>query len=237
MRSFIKGALFGVFSSVMVAAPNMVLGQDLIPAKRFVISENTDMPGGDIASIFDTTLEACQRACVTNDKCEAFTFNTRNGSCFPKSAKGAPVVFEGAYSGYVIAAAPGVQDLAKTRRAELLTFVQDWELAAITRQADGLANAHVTNNFTADEHQAAARDAENRGDTFAAGRYMGAALNLTDASADWAEYARILLASSQFDSQQQASLLESAYLASVNAYLRANNKPMQIGRASCRERV
>ena len=227
MRNSILGALFLVFSGFALAAPGIVLAQDLIPAKRFVISENTDIPGGDIVSIFDTTLEACERACITNDKCEAFTFNTRNGSCFPKSSKGDPAAFEGAYSGYVIAAATGVQDRAKLRRAELALFVQDWELSGITQQADFLGNAHITNNFTAQEHLTAARDAEKRGDAFAAGRYVGAALNLTDSSADWAEYARLLLVASQFDSNQQRSMLEQSYLAAVNAYLRADSKPAQ----------
>jgi len=227
MRTVIKGALFGLFAAIAVAVGGIAPAQDLIPAKRFAISENTDIPGGDIASIFDTTLEACQRACITNARCEAFTFNTRNGSCFPKSAKGEPVAFEGAYSGYVIKAAPGVQARAAARRADLLAFVQDWELAGITEQANFLGNAHITNGFTADEHLAAARDAENRGDAASAARFVGAALNLTDASADWAEYARLLLAAGQISSDQQRGYLEKSYVAAVNAYLRADGKPAQ----------
>ena len=227
MRSFVKGALFGVFAGLMSAAPGVAPAQDLVPAKRFVISENTDLPGGDIASIFDTTLEACERACITNTNCEAFTFNTRNGSCFPKSAKSTPAIFDGAFSGYVIAAAPGVEDRAKARRQDLLTFVQDWELAGITQQADFLGNAHITNDFTAEDHLAAARDAEKRGDTVTASRFVGAALNLTDSSADWTEYARLLLAAGQVSSDQQRAYLEQSYLAAVNAYLRADSKPAQ----------
>ena len=226
-RNILKTALLGVFSGFIVAAPSGVSAQDLIPAKRFVISENTDIPGGDIVSIFDTTLEACQRACITNSKCEAFTFNTRNGSCFPKSAKGDPVLFEGAYSGYVIAAPAGAQSLANARRDELRMFVQDWEMAGITQQAEFLANAHLTNGFSAEEHLAAAREAELRGDALTASRFVGAALNLTDSPNDWIEYSRLLLAAGQNASDQQRAYLEQAYLAAVNAYLRADSKSLQ----------
>ena len=227
MRNFIKSAVFGLFATCAGLLPGGAYTQDLIPAKRFVLSENTDMPGGDIVAIFDTTLEACERACLTNNQCKAFTFNTRNGSCFPKSAKGATEVFEGAFSGYVITAAKGAQDLAAARRVELRTFVQDWELAGITQQADTLGNVHITNDFTAEEHLAAARDAETRGDPITATKFVGAAVNLTDSSADWAEYARLLFAAGQITGDQQRSYLEQSYAAAVNAYLRANNKPSQ----------
>ena len=81
---------FGFLASAVLAlgltlaGPGAALAEDLIPAKRLALSENTDLPGGDIASIFDTTLEACETACLTNKLCQAFTFNTRNGACFPK---------------------------------------------------------------------------------------------------------------------------------------------------------
>ena len=72
------------------------LADPLVPVKRLAISENTDLPGGDIASIFDTTLDACEAACLTNKQCQAFTFNTKNGSCFAKKGQGDPQPFDGA---------------------------------------------------------------------------------------------------------------------------------------------
>ena len=94
----------GWMSSVLVlvlglalAAPGGARAEDLIPAKRLTLSENTDLSGGDITAIFDTTLEACEAACLTNSQCQAFTFNTRNGSCFPKSSASAGAYFDGAY--------------------------------------------------------------------------------------------------------------------------------------------
>jgi alpha-2-macroglobulin len=105
---------FAVFSSVVLAfglalsSPTASLADDLVPAKRLTLSENTDLPGGDIASIFDTTLDACEAACLTNKQCQAFTFNTRNGSCFPKKNPGEAAYFDGAYSGFVVRAEKSV---------------------------------------------------------------------------------------------------------------------------------
>ncbi|MEO5619991.1 MAG: PAN/Apple domain-containing protein, partial [Cypionkella sp.] len=82
MRAGFGRLILGVVFSLSLLAPNLVAAEELVPEKRFVISENTDLPGGDIASIFDTTLEACQRACTTNKACKAFTFNQNKGVCF-----------------------------------------------------------------------------------------------------------------------------------------------------------
>ena len=102
MRGFRPARYFALMAMVWLAGPGPALADDLIPDRRLVLSENTDLPGGDLTSIFDTTLEACERACLTNRACTAFTFNTRNGSCFPKSGAGGPATYQGAYSGTVI---------------------------------------------------------------------------------------------------------------------------------------
>ena len=110
--------------------------QDLIPAKRLALSENTDRPGGDIATLLDTTLEACQRACLTNAQCQAITFNTRNGSCFVKSGAGAAVAFDRAFSGEVLLTDPTIVAAGAERRGEL-SFLFDWDFSAAQAQAEG----------------------------------------------------------------------------------------------------
>ncbi len=226
MRAGRIGALAGaVLAAILWAAPD-AMAQHLVPERRLVLTENTDLPGGDLQSIFDTTIEACERACLTNKACTAFTFNSRKGACFPKSEPGDPSPFAGAYSGFVIAAAPGAEALAKARAAEL-TFVQSWELPGITQQAENLANAHVTGPFTAEEHFRSAGEAEANGDAAGASRFVGAGLNLTDAAADWAEYARLLFAAGEQDQNNRRQYHEQAYSAAVNAYLRAESAPLQ----------
>jgi alpha-2-macroglobulin len=205
-----------------LAGPGAMMAQDLIPSKRLALSENTDLPGGDLASIFDTTLEACETACLSNKACEAFTFNTKNGSCFPKTAAGEGAYFEGAYSGYVIRAVKGVDGRARTRRGEL-AFLPDWDIYPATNLASALANMHVNNGFTAEEDLTAARDAESNGDFDSAYRFAGAATNLDDTADRWLEYARLQVLAATQDQNNAGMLNNNAFLATVNAYLRAEN--------------
>ncbi|MEY4870710.1 MAG: hypothetical protein RLZZ563_40, partial [Pseudomonadota bacterium] len=215
-----------LFSLILGLAPLGVAAQDLIPAKRFVLSQDIDLPGGDVASAFDTTLDACERACLANSSCDSFTFNTLNGSCFLKSGPEAGVPYAGAFSGFVLAAEDGAEARAKARRAEL-AFVQDWEIEGIVQQAANLANDHLTNDWTAPDLMAAAADAEMQGDFDSASRYVGAAINLTDAAGDWAEYARLLLAAGEVEGPDQRSYRDRAYFATVNGYLRSESAPQQ----------
>ncbi|PZQ97923.1 MAG: PAN domain-containing protein [Cereibacter sphaeroides] len=196
--------------------------QSPVPDRRFVLLENTDLPGGDLQTILDTTVEACERACLANDRCTALTFNSRNGSCFPKAGSGEPAPYAGAYSGYVLTTDPAVLAEAPQRRAEL-TFLGDYDIGQARAQAEGLANAHVTGTFTAEEHLQSAAEAEAQGNYADAASYVGAALNLTDSPDGWAEYARLLFEAGRPDSQYQRSYRDGALSASINAYLRSAN--------------
>ena len=204
----------------LLLVPIAASAQELVPQKRAVLSQDIDLPGGDIGSAFDTTLEACERACLAGAACEAFTFNSRNGSCFLKAGPGEGVAYGGAFSGLVRAAAAGSAERARTRQGEI-GFVQDWEFGAVTAQAVALGREHVTGPWTASEWIATAQNAEMAGDYAGAARSMGAAVNITDAAGDWAEYARLLLAAGDAEGPDQQALRERSYQAAVNAYLRA----------------
>jgi alpha-2-macroglobulin len=224
MRAFRQ--ILGAVAVVILGLPIMAQAQDLIPDRRFVLSQDIDLPGGDIAQMFDTTLEACQRACLSSQKCTAFTFNTRNGSCFPKANPGEGAFFQGAFSGTVLTADPGAEARALARRGELV-FLQDYDIASATQQATNLANEHVTDGWTAEEHLASAAEAEGSGDFDGASRFTGAAINITDAAENWADYARLLLAAAQNSTDAQQSFRDRSVWASMNAYLRADNKALQ----------
>jgi len=206
--------------------PTVGLAQGLVPEKRLVLSEDTDLPGGDVGSAFDTTLDACERACLATFSCEAFTFNTRNGSCFLKAGPDGAQPYAGAYSGFVLYTAAGSAERAKLRRAEI-GFVQDWEFGAVTAQAEGMANLHVTGTWEVADLMAAAQDAEAQGDPASAAWYVGAAINLTDAAGDWAEYARLLVAAGDQDGPDQQAFRDRALQAAVNAYLRSDGAAEQ----------
>ncbi|MES2816897.1 MAG: PAN/Apple domain-containing protein, partial [Pseudomonadota bacterium] len=84
MRGFLKAMV----AAVVLGSTGMAVAQDLIPERRFVVTQDQDLPGGDVASVFDTTIEACERACLTNARCTGYVFNTNNGSCFVKNNPG-----------------------------------------------------------------------------------------------------------------------------------------------------
>lgn len=207
---------FGLLISLHFLLPIGATAQELVPEKRFVISTDTDFPGGDIASIFDTTLEACQRACASNDKCEAFTFNQRNGSCFPKANAGAPEGFANALSGYVIKTDPAARAIAATRRAEL-SFISDEDVVRALEQASDIGTLRAVNGYSQDELVGFAQ-----GGSIAA---QGALVVLTDSAADWEDYAAFWLRKANGNSEYPNT--GQAISAAVNAYLRADNKAKQ----------
>ncbi|NBZ86529.1 alpha-2-macroglobulin family protein [Stagnihabitans tardus] len=222
MRGLILRAL--ALTVALTATP--VVAEDLIPARRLTLMENTDLPGGDLSSIFDTDLAACETACLANASCEALVFNGNNGSCFLKSGSGAPEPFDGAWAGYVIKAVKGTETLAQARKAEL-KFVPEWDWPQATYLARGMADRHVTGLFTADDHLNSAAATEADGDYDAAWRFTGAALNLDDSAANWLEYARRLMLAADNDPNNAYALRNDAYAATLNAWARSEGKALQ----------
>lgn len=215
-----------VVAAVLIAAAGGAGAQELIPERRAVVSQDEDLPGGDIASVFDTTIEACERAALTNPRSTAYVFNTRNGSCFVKAEPGAGVFFQGATAARIVTADPDLRAAAKARRAEL-AFVPDWDLQAAYEQAVGLGRQHWTGPWSAEEHLAAAVAAETQGDWAGAAAFTGAALNLADDAATWADFARLQLAAGRADPNQQWFFFTQAFSSSINAYLRAVNPALR----------
>lgn len=222
MRGFLKAAVAVAF----IGMSGVAAAQDLVPERRVVVTQDQDLPGGDIASVFDTTIEACERACLTNARCTGYVFNTKNGSCFVKNNPGEGAFFAGAYSVRVIEADAAVRAAAAERRKEL-AFLPDWDIQPAFDQAQGLGRQHTTGPWTADAHLAAALEAEARGDWAGAAAYTGAALNLTDDAATWGEFARRQLQAGIADQNQSGYFFQQALLSSVNAYLRADSPALR----------
>ncbi|WP_149141378.1 alpha-2-macroglobulin family protein [Gemmobacter caeruleus] len=200
--------------------------QEIVPAKRFVLSQDADLPGGDLSSQFDTTIEACERACMADQRCTHFTFNSRNGSCFTKQNPGEEAFYQGAFSGRLVSNDAKVVAAAPDRRAEL-TFLRDDEIAAALEQAQGLANRHTTGQWTAEEHLSTARDREAEGMLRAAADLAGAAVNASDKAEVWVEYARLLAEASRDNREGATDYRRRAIPAATNAYLRAANKAIR----------
>lgn len=220
----VRFALIGLLLALM--SHESVAAQTFLPERRAVLIEDADLPGGDLRQIFDTTLEACERACLTDRACTAFTFNARNGSCFPKADSGAIAPYARAISGRIIAASPEAQAVATERAAEL-TFVPRWMLEQARSQAASLGRAHVAGAFGPDDLRRAAQEAELAGDNARARALRGATVNVTDAADDWQDYARLTLILAAGDRQNARALADSAVQAGINAFLRARSIPQR----------
>ncbi|WP_126976474.1 alpha-2-macroglobulin family protein [Frigidibacter oleivorans] len=215
-----------LIASLTLGAGAPLLAQEggLVPDRRAVLTEGTDFYGSDLRPIFDTTLQACRAACLADTACAAFTFNSRAGSCFPKTGVTEEVPYEGAISGRVVDAAAGAADLARQRAGELGFLQQaDFDMALV--QARGLSDLHRAADAPVEDYlAAAARD--RAADPATAQDWMGRALSVTDAPEHWVDYAELGLARPGEDYERR-QYAETALSAAVNAYLRAGSAPMQ----------
>ncbi|MFV0491240.1 MAG: alpha-2-macroglobulin family protein [Pseudorhodobacter sp.] len=210
-----------IIAIVSLFFPQIAAAQQspLIPERRMIITENADLPGNDIAQIFDVTVDACIEACLKNDACAAFTFNARSNACFPKSISGAPVAYQGAYSGLVLPAPAGAEERARAWVDQAGDLLRPADLSSAHDMARDLAKKHLVGNFVTADLVRMARAAEIAGDLTDARRMIGAATNLLDTSSDWSEYARLWLAGNKRHNSNPGT----ARTAALNAYLRAGD--------------
>ncbi|MCV2867506.1 alpha-2-macroglobulin family protein [Defluviimonas sp. WL0002] len=200
--------------------------RDLVPERRLVMTADTDFFGSDLDALFDTTIESCSSACLATAECRAMTFNARSRACFLKTDVTEEQPYDRAMSGRVLTADPQVIARA-SRRADELALLRDEDLDAAFALAAGLARMHVTGGRSSDEILAAVEQARRGGDVAGAMRLQGAALNLTDAAADWTEYAELLLAYADTGDVDRMQIAQRALSAAVNAYLRSDSAAVQ----------
>ena len=163
MRRFALALMMGILAAPMVEA------QDTVPDRRFVVSRDMDFAGSDLQSLFDTTLDACQRACLNTEGCRAFTFNTRNNSCFPKSGVTNTSPYDGAISARLVEADPAVLERGRARFGDL-TFLRPADFAQARNEAEALAVRHGGGKYTVEQLLDAAET------LFAAQGYEGTSL-------------------------------------------------------------
>jgi uncharacterized protein YfaS (alpha-2-macroglobulin family) len=183
-----------------------------VPLRFATMVDNTDLPGGDLTPIFNTNLAQCHAACLRDSACQAFTFNQRNGACFPKSQPGTAEPFEGAISGRITEHAPAARLQAAENRARM-TFLSGYDYDRATAQAATMAEKYYANGLS---EQALL-------DGAAGGRsvlFTGAAVTVADSGAAWLAHASALMVQSGLENQPRAELQRQAILAATNAALR-----------------
>ncbi|OAN80051.1 PAN domain-containing protein [Jannaschia sp. EhC01] len=199
--------------------------QDLLPERTTLIIRDTDLPGNDLRPIFDTTLADCNAACRVDPDCTAFTFNSVNNSCFPKTAAADGIAYSGALSG-ILRDTPDAAHALAARRYGDLGFLQTSDFSSALAQANTLGLTHYAGLFDPDDWRRSARSAFADGNTLGAMRRMGAAITVEDRGTDWIAYATYLLAIEPENRSEGQRFESRALLAAVNATLRTEGEEL-----------
>ena len=204
-----------LFSATSATAQQMPL-----PVARISYAEGVDLVGRDLAQIFDTTLAACEAACLARPDCAALTFNARSNACFPKADITGMTPYLGAFSGVRIATPKPVQDRARNRAGDL-GFLRPESLAAAQDMALGMGRQHMTDFASPEALSQALADARAVHDQARMTALTGALIVLEDRADMWLDYARLALQENADEPGGRA--IEAA----VNGYLRSAEKPAQ----------
>ncbi|MCX7565738.1 alpha-2-macroglobulin family protein [Sulfitobacter sp. F26169L] len=205
-----------------------VQAQQALPDHRYVYTQDADFYGADLGPLFETTRDACARACTAQSACTAFTFNTRSNACFPKSAITQVEFFEGALSARKLVTPAVAQAVAAERRAEMI-FLKPSDFDAAAQLVQTNADRYQTGNITVEDAVSAMNAAIARGDIPSAARWAGSAVALTDRGDLWAQLAWLGLRPRGDTPRNLAQRLQrEAVPAALNAYLRAESRPEQV---------
>lgn len=214
-RSAWHGFIVSALSGLLIAG-TAIADDGPLPERRLSLMANTDMPGGDLAQIFDTTLQACIQACTGNAECRTLTYNQRSRACFPKGEAGAPTPFEGAVSGYVVS--PSADQIARAkRRAAAAPFVTLEDLSAALAQARTFAAMQMALPASGAD-RAEIWAAESRGDGKGAAQLLAAYVARDDLAKDWIDLSRLTYL--QAEKGGREAMISAAHMA-INGYLRA----------------
>ncbi|MCP9481018.1 alpha-2-macroglobulin family protein [Shimia sp. CNT1-13L.2] len=207
-------------------AHSSIAQEQVVPERRAVLSFDVDFYGADLTQIFDTTLDACIKACTDNTQCKAFTFNSRANACFPKTEISDRQPYEGAYSAEVFETPAATMTLAQSRAADL-TFLRPNDFANALKQAQTIGRTHGGGPWSVLDMVQTAQDRRAGGDVLNAMRWTGAAVGKSDVSDLWLEYAR-LNQELKTTGENKSLHTRRAFQASINAYLRAPTDPARV---------
>jgi uncharacterized protein YfaS (alpha-2-macroglobulin family) len=196
-----------------------------MPDRRLIVTRDMDFYGSDLQALFDTSLSACEKLCLDNPQCAAFTFNRNAGACFPKSAISDRVPYEGAISAQVIGNDPFIIERAGLRAGDL-GFLGSGSVDAALQEAQALGVRHGGGQWTPDALTDAADQSYGTGNLRDAIHWTGAALAQTDSAALWLQYGQwsAQLAAEEKGSDRRKYRTRSRN-AAINAYLRATTVP------------
>ena len=222
MHRFVFISITYIFSLLIL--PVTALAQNAVPDFRYITTRDTDFYGSDLDALFDTDLKSCIRACSANDRCTAFTYNTRSDACFPKDGVTRQEAYQGALSAQKVTTSEQALILGKTRAAAL-SVLGSADLNRATDQARNLGFLHPAGGY---DLQTVLDAANSAGSATQAMQWTGVAVSLSDAPDLWVEYARLLLTINPSGWNERRDLRNRALNAAINGYLRSEATGSQI---------
>ncbi len=217
-------ALFRISAAIIlffIAFPSFAQTSP-IPARRSLAIESTDLYGGDIRTILDTTLDICESACLDDSTCSALTFNQIKGACFLKSNAGARSFFDGAISMEVVNA-PSALMARGVLRQEDLDFLPEGYLARATQRAAQIGRQYPVNDTGLSELELRFEGAMAAKAYEEAFQYDAQKLSFEDSSGNWLALATLANKIADYDSQQTSRMRRLARDGAINAYLRSGS--------------
>ncbi|MDF1726862.1 MAG: alpha-2-macroglobulin family protein [Sulfitobacter sp.] len=226
IRTLLSQAML-MASLLVVAAPGG-LAQEALPDHRYLLSRDVDFYGSDLTNLFETTQEACQRACSAQPSCVAFTYNSRSNACFPKSAIADQRPFVGAISARKIASGAQARATAVERQSDL-SFLEEDNFASARQQVATNAARYAFSGETLSDLTQALNQAESSGRLQQALFWAGKAIALSDSGTLWTRWADIALRHAPTQKSGDARrLYREALMAATNGYLRADEEGARV---------
>lgn len=226
-----KPILVALASALMLAspvvAPNPASADSAVPERRLILSRDVDFYGSDLQALFDTNYGACERLCLNDPSCKAFTYNEKSNACFPKSNISDRQPYEGAWSGEFDTNPSDLHANAAERAAAAAEFMGPGDLSSIRAQAQKIGWTHPAGHYQVENLLSSAASRRSAEDWVNAMRWMGAAVSHTDAADQWVEYGRLSLLAAGVKSDTRSRYQKRAEQAAMNGYLRANSPALQ----------
>lgn len=213
---------------VVLSFGSVVAAQQAAPDHRYLLSRDMDFFGADLTNLFDTTEQACARACSAQKVCVAYTFNTRSNACFPKSAITERQPYAGAISARKIPTDAEALKDAAAREADLV-FLGQADLQSASRLVQANASRFSFDQETLEALTTAMAQSEQAGNAPAALRWAGKAVALSDRADLWVNYSRLALTQAKAgDRATRQRSRREAVQSAVNGYLRAGQPGVRV---------
>ncbi len=204
------------FALYFAGTPAMAAG------KRVIVTPNADYSGFDMQTVKDVDQAGCQTACLADNACRAFTFNTKAKWCFLKSDFGALSATPDAVAGRIVEAIDLTPSIERQRLAEL-DFLPTGFIDEARTLIGALKDRYAVSGGSYSALRTAAAIAMRDGKYDDAAVAYGRALAIaSDEAIAWLDFSRASLARNPSDYSDRERATIDATAAAIDGYLRSD---------------